>query len=244
MFINLAKSNETSVHHPPRGGSKRIPNKGLRNFCGQPMIAHIISAASSSSLFDKIHVSTGCHQIAKTASRLGCKVDFLRPTQLADDHTTIITLLKYVLEVHLVRGVEIDCVVSITACTPTTAANDLCHAAVLFDANYGKQAVLGVAEYSCPVEWVFRLESNGVQVPMQSEMFSIRSQSLASGYYNDGQFSFMPSERLLASVGTSSDEGFLGYKIKRHQAIEIDTLEDWRFVELAFSSLSQHTEQS
>ena len=41
---------------PARGGSKRIPNKNIRDFAGKPMISHIITKAISSKLFDKIHV--------------------------------------------------------------------------------------------------------------------------------------------------------------------------------------------
>lgn len=229
---------------PARGGSKRIPDKNIRDFCGQPMLAHILGAAASSDLFDEIHVSTDSHEIAETASRLGFEIDFLRPPHLADDHTPIMPVLKYVLEEYLGRGAEFDCVALLMACAPMITSGDLCGAAALFDAHHGKQAVLGVAEYPCPVEWAFRRESNGVLVPMQPGMFSVRSQDLATTYYDAGQFCFMPSERVLATVGAGSDEGFLGYPIQRHQAIDIDTLEDWRFAELVFSSIRQHAERT
>jgi len=34
---------------PARGGSKRIPRKNIKDFCGKPMIAWSIEAAKSSS---------------------------------------------------------------------------------------------------------------------------------------------------------------------------------------------------
>ncbi|HEX9493161.1 MAG TPA: pseudaminic acid cytidylyltransferase, partial [Thermoanaerobaculia bacterium] len=43
---------------PARGGSKRIPRKNIRDFCGKPMIAWSIDAAKRSGLFDHIIVST------------------------------------------------------------------------------------------------------------------------------------------------------------------------------------------
>ena len=43
---------------PARGGSKRIPRKNIRPFCGKPMIAWPIEAAIKSELFDQVIIST------------------------------------------------------------------------------------------------------------------------------------------------------------------------------------------
>ncbi|NBX63239.1 MAG: pseudaminic acid cytidylyltransferase, partial [Betaproteobacteria bacterium] len=43
---------------PARGGSKRIPRKNIKAFCGKPMIAYAIEAAQASDLFSHILVST------------------------------------------------------------------------------------------------------------------------------------------------------------------------------------------
>ena len=37
---------------PARGGSKRIPRKNIREFCGKPMIAWPIELAKESGLFE------------------------------------------------------------------------------------------------------------------------------------------------------------------------------------------------
>ena len=50
-----------------RGGSKRIPKKNIRNFCGKPMIAYSIEAALDSGLFDEVMVSTDSREIADIA---------------------------------------------------------------------------------------------------------------------------------------------------------------------------------
>jgi len=228
---------------PARGGSKRIPKKNIREFCGQPMITHVLDAASESGLFDLIHVSTESDAIRSVVEQFGFPIDFMRPIDLADDHTPIMPILKYVLEEYRNRGVRFERVALLMACAPMITPNDLCGAAALFDAHHGKKAVLGVAEYPCPVEWAFRRGSSGELVPMQPGMFSVRSQDLATAYYDAGQFCFMPSERVLAAVGAGSDEGFLGYPLKGHQAIDIDTLEDWRFAELIFQSIRQDAQR-
>jgi len=53
---------------PARGGSKRIPRKNIRDFCGKPMIAWPIETARSSGLFDRIIVSTDDAEIAAVAA--------------------------------------------------------------------------------------------------------------------------------------------------------------------------------
>ena len=49
---------------PARGGSKRIPRKNIREFCGKPMIAWSMETATRSGLFDRIIVSTDDEEIA------------------------------------------------------------------------------------------------------------------------------------------------------------------------------------
>ena len=54
---------------PARGGSKRIPNKNIKNFMGKPMILHILETCRKSNLFDKIHVSTDSPKIKDVAAQ-------------------------------------------------------------------------------------------------------------------------------------------------------------------------------
>ena len=227
---------------PARVGSKRIHKKNIRNFCGLPMISYIIKAASASGVFDAIHVSTDSVEVADLVAEFGVKVDFLRPKHLADDHTPIMPVLKFVLEEYRERGVMFDSVALLMACAPMVTAENLCEAAELFDSHNGKKSVLSITQYPCPIEWAFRRLPSGMLLPVQPGMFSVRSQDLESAYCDAGQFCFMPSERVLTSIGAGSDEGFLGYEIKRHQAIDIDTMEDWQFAEIIFNCVFQYGE--
>ena len=70
---------------PARGGSKRIPNKNIKNFHGKPLIAWSIEAAKSSGLFESIYISTDDIKIAKIAKSYGAKIPFLRPKNLSND---------------------------------------------------------------------------------------------------------------------------------------------------------------
>ena len=71
---------------PARGGSKRIPRKNIKEFCGKPMIAWSIEAAKKSGLFEQIIVSTDDEEIAEVAKQWGAQVPFMRPAELSNDH--------------------------------------------------------------------------------------------------------------------------------------------------------------
>jgi CMP-N-acetylneuraminic acid synthetase len=70
---------------PARGGSKRIPDKNIRPFCGVPVIGRSIRAALDSGLFDSVVVSTDSERIAEVARAHGAEVPFLRDDALAGD---------------------------------------------------------------------------------------------------------------------------------------------------------------
>lgn len=59
-----------------RGGSKRIPRKNIKEFCGKPILAYSIEAARSSGAFDEVMVSTDDPEIAGIAVKYGASVPF------------------------------------------------------------------------------------------------------------------------------------------------------------------------
>ena len=83
---------------PARGGSKRIPGKNVKAFCGKPMIAYSIQAALDSGVFDEIMVSTDSAEIAQTAVSYGANVPFLRSDKTADDFATTSEVLLEVID--------------------------------------------------------------------------------------------------------------------------------------------------
>ena len=59
-----------------RGGSKRIPKKNIKEFCGKPLIAYSIETALQSGMFDEVMVSTDSQEIAEIAKSYGAAVPF------------------------------------------------------------------------------------------------------------------------------------------------------------------------
>ena len=79
---------------PARGGSKRIPRKNIKLFCGKPLIAYSIETAKKSNLFSKIVVSTEDEEIAKISEKYGAEI-LWRPKELSDDYTGSIEVFEH-----------------------------------------------------------------------------------------------------------------------------------------------------
>lgn len=219
---------------PARGGSKRIPNKNIRDFCGQPMILHVLSAARASGLFTIIHVSTESESIRDVVAQYGFAPDFLRPAELADDHTPIMPVLHHVAQEFANRGFHFEEVWLLMACAPLIDARDLTSAASLFQQAGSEQPLLAVCEYPAPVEWAFSLGKNGALTPVQAGMFAVRSQDLEKRYFDAGSFAVFPASRVLDSQGAGSDSGFIGYVLPKGAAIDIDDEQDWQLAEAIY----------
>jgi len=219
---------------PARGGSKRIPNKNIRDFCGKPMISYALGAARSSELFDTIHVSTDSLKISNVVDNLGFPIDFMRPKSLADDYTRIMPVLKYVTDEYAKINQAFDQVWMLMACAPLIDAIDLIKAEKLFSQAGGRDPLLAVSEYPVPIEWAFSRKPNGRMIPLQPGMFAKRSQDLEKSYYDAGSFAAFPAKTVECSQGAGTDDAFIGYVLPKGTSIDIDDEQDWALAESIF----------
>ena len=91
-----------------RGGSKRIPRKNIRDFCGNPIISYAIDAAINSNIFAEVMVSTDDNEIAKIALENGAQVPFYRSSRNSDDYSTTADVLIEVLSEYEKKGLKFD----------------------------------------------------------------------------------------------------------------------------------------
>lgn len=219
---------------PARGGSKRIPNKNIRNFCGQPMISYVLRTIELSSLFTTVHVSTESELVSNVASECGFPPDFSRPAVLADDYTPIMPVLRYVVKTYLERGQSFDEVWSLMACSPLIESEDLISAAKMFQQSESKHPLMTVSEFPVPIEWAFSRNEEGYLTPVQSGMLSARSQDLNKHYYDTGSFCVFPTSRILMSEGPGSDLDFIGFILPKGSTVDIDDQQDWNVAEALY----------
>lgn len=111
-----------------RGGSKGLPGKNIRPFCGRPLIAHSIVQALACPSLDAVYVSTDDPEIAQIARATGAQVPYLRPAELATDSAPKLPVIN-----HLVRHLEglgqtITRIVDLQPTSPLRDAQDITHA--------------------------------------------------------------------------------------------------------------------
>lgn len=209
---------------PARGGSKRIPRKNIKEFCGKPMIAYAINAAKASGLFDHIVVSTDDEEIAKIAKALGAETPFERPTELANDFTATVPVIAHAIEVCRNLGWTFDYVCCIYPSVPFIQIDDLRGAFASLtssDADYS----FPVTEYPSAIQRALKLLSNGKMQPFYPEFQLIRTQDLESAYYDAGQFYWGKVDAWLTNPKVHSSS--LGYTIPNWRVVDIDTSDDW-----------------
>ena len=219
---------------PARGGSKRIPKKNIKDFCGQPMISYILNCAINSNLFEKIHISTEDLEIASCAEKiLGEKLDFMRPASLADDFTALMPVLNYVKNEYAFNNQHFDEIWMLMPCSPLLEIDDLHNAADAFSKAPVGTNLLTVAEYPTPIEWAFNKDENDILSPCNPGMFKIRSQDISNKYYDTGSLAIFLANNI-GEVADDIDKSFVGFTLPKIKAVDIDTEDDWKLAEALF----------
>ena len=94
---------------PARSGSKRLPDKNIRQLAGHPVIAYAIETAIQSQIFDAVIVSTDSERYSEIAQYYGAEVPFLRPPDLSGDRSPDIEWVEFTLKRLRDDGRTYDC---------------------------------------------------------------------------------------------------------------------------------------
>jgi pseudaminic acid cytidylyltransferase len=217
---------------PARGGSKRIPRKNIREFCGKPMIVWSIEAARESGCFDRIIVSTDDTEIGRVA-----EVPFIRPAELCDDFTTTTPVLAHAVKWFTDEGAKLSYVCCIYATAPFISPEDIRVGLKRLEASACHYA-FSVTRYGFPIQRALRIRDDGRAEMFSPEYFSSRSQDLEDAYHDAGQFYWGTSEAWTSEKPIFSQES-IPVVLPRHRVQDIDTPDDWRRAELMFQALQK-----
>ena len=217
---------------PARGGSKRIPKKNIKPFCGKPLIAYSIETALKSELFEKVIVSTDSEEIAKVATSYGANVQF-RPKELADDYTGTGEVVEYVVKSLEKDGEFYEYVCTIYATAPFLQVEYLKKGYEALK-NSDACASFSATSFAYPIQRAFKLK-NGRCEMFAKENFHKRSQDLEEAYHDAGQFYWQKR-------GCKSEDVFFGKDtipivLPRHLVQDIDTPEDFTRAELMYKAV-------
>lgn len=217
---------------PARGGSKRIPRKNIKAFCGKPIIAYSIEAALNSGIFDTVMVSTDDEEIASIAKEYGADVPFLRSEKNSDDFASTLDVIEEVIEIYKSEGSAFDNCCCIYPTAPFISDEKLKQAQELF--LKGKlDCVFPVLEYNFPIQRAVKRDKNGKTVMFQPEFLRSRSQDLEKSYHDAGQFYFFNIESILDQRKFWTDNSG-SIVLDAMSGQDIDTNEDWEIAEFKY----------
>lgn len=221
-----------------RGGSKRIPKKNIKEFCGKPIISYPIQAAAQSALFDEIMVSTDSREIAQIAASYGAAVPFYRNEKTADDYATTSDVLLEVLSQYEKRGIYFEDACCIYPTAAFVTAEKLKKAMQLLRET-DADTVLPVVPYSYPPQRGMLIGQNQgayYATMREPEYLDARSQDLEKIYHDSGQFycfhvgSFQKRKNLMTGK-------IAPLVVEEMEVQDIDTLQDWGIAEIKYQRL-------
>ncbi|THB71115.1 MAG: pseudaminic acid cytidylyltransferase [Gammaproteobacteria bacterium] len=220
---------------PARGGSKRIPRKNIRQFHGKPMIGWSIEAAQKANCFDQIIVSTDDDEIAEISRDFGAEVPFIRPKELADDHTGTIPVVAQAIDWYKDQGLNPKYICCIYATAPFIRETDILSGLEKIKAP-GIDYAFSVTNYDFPIQRAITITQSGSIEMIDSAFMNTRSQDLKETYHDAGQFYWGCAEAWTNDIPIFSSTA-VPIVLPRHRVQDIDTEEDWMRAEVMFDAI-------
>ena len=222
-----------------RGGSKRIPRKNIKEFCGKPIIAYSIEAAIASGVFDTVMVSTDDEEIAAIAKQYGAEVPFYRSEKTSNDFATTADVILEVLEEYEKRGESFDMACCIYPTAPFLTAKRLKEAVEKLEAS-DADTLLPVVAFSYPVQRALIIRNEKLVFEYPQYMDS-RSQDLEKHYHDVGQFYVLRTEAFKQNKKLMLGN-ILPYEISELEVQDIDNQTDWEIAEMKHEILKGKAE--
>lgn len=222
-----------------RGGSKRIPRKNIKGFCGKPIIAYSIQAALAADVFEEVMVSTDDEEIAEVARSFGARVPFMRSEQTANDFATTADVIQEVLLSYKQKNKRFDSFCALYPTAPLLNYIHLKNAKTIID-NGNADTVVTIAKFSFPPQRAF-VQENGFVRYKWEENRDKRSQELEELYQDAGQFyfgltdSFEREKKLIM-------QRCVPIILNELEVQDIDNEADWRLAELKYQMMIEKGE--
>jgi len=225
---------------PARGGSKAIPGKNIKELAGKPLLNYTYEAAKNSKNISRCVLSSDNDDIIEVANRIGLEVPFKRPTNLADDKSPTLDVIKHALLFFKKQNVHFDavCLLQVTSPFKTTQFIDT---AIEEFVNSGADSLISVQKVPDKFNphWTFLKDNSNLLriATSQSEIIS-RRQDLPVAFHRDGIIYLTKTEVLL------NDNSMYGAKVAYIESpkefnVNIDSEKDWNRAESMIQSFNK-----
>lgn len=218
---------------PARGGSKGIPNKNIKLFCGKPLIYYTIVAAQKSKIFDRIVVSTDSINIKNISEKFGAEVPFLRPNYLAKDNSNIVdavlNLLNYLkVEEHYMP----DVIFLLQPTSPLRDCDDIINSYNVFK-KLRAEALVSVCKTH---HEIWHINKNKLTLINSFPTKVINRQERPYTYKQDGSMIYIITLDSLLHNKDFMPKETMAYVIPKWKAVDIDEMEDFELAEILYKN--------
>ena len=216
-----------------RGGSKGIPKKNIRSFCGKPLIAHTIEIAKAAPSVNRIVVSTDDKKIADVARTFGAEVPVMRPAELAGDTSALMDAVIHMLDyLRNTEKYEPSHVLLLQVTSPMREVSDIENAVKLLEARGGDSVVS-----MCRTEnGLFTKNADDVvETLYDGYKGATNRQMLPKTYKLDGCMIYLIKTEVLRRERSFLGGKLIGYEIERWRALDLDDPQDFVLAELVYA---------
>lgn len=215
-----------------RGGSKRIPKKNIRDFCGKPIISYSIETALESGLFDEVMVSTDSEEIADVSRQYGAKIPFMRSEAASNDFAGTEDVITEVIRMYEKKGITFPVFCCIYPTAPFITVQKLNESYELLKLD-GVYSVIPVVGYSFPPQRGIRKKQDGFIEPVDENGMNSRTQDLEPIYHDCGQFYWFKTNEFMDGCRIFTNRT-MPYFISETEAQDIDNDSDWKIAEMKY----------
>lgn len=212
----------TTALIPARGGSRGLPWKNLAEVGGRSLVERAIETAKEVPAIDRIVVSSEADEILDLAERCGA-MPLRRPDELARDDAQMRDVVR-----HYIDGdPDVSMLVLLQPTSPLRSSSDVIRC---LEALSHAPSAVTIAPVEHPIEWLFRMDTNGGLEPVFGWDHLVgRRQEAEIIYLLNGAVFAVRGEHLRAG-GWFTDPGAVGVVMPRRRSIDIDDVVDLSLV--------------
>lgn len=218
-----------------RSGSKRLPDKNIKELNGIPLMAYSIQAALKSGKFSHVMVSTDSPLYAEIAKKHGAEVPFLRNDATSGDTASSWDTLREVVRNYKEMGLEFDTVTLLQPTSPLRSAEDIIGA---FDMYQEKNATAIVS--CCPMEHIplaaNLLSEDGCMNGFLNRLQTYPRETWRSFYRINGSIYIVDTELLMSGASIYNERSF-AYIMSNERSVDIDTELDFVIAEAVMNEI-------
>jgi N-acylneuraminate cytidylyltransferase len=210
---------KTVAFIPARGGSKSIPLKNIRPFCGMPLLYWAANAACGCDGIDEVCVATDSDRIRGAAEGLGLRklrVMGRSPGSATDEASTESAMIEFA------ESEDFETIVLIQATSPLLASEDLDRGLLAYRESGACSALSAVRQK----RFIWR-EAGGFFLPENYDAGSRPRRQDFGGYLVENGAYYITSRRRLLESRSRLSGSVIAVEMPEDTYVELDEPSDW-----------------